>query len=69
MAGTTLQVVEVTNITAPHRLHHLRQGISRLRCGQQVKVVGHQHPGMNGHAKFFGVDAQQVEQCLILGYS
>jgi hypothetical protein len=50
-AGVAL--VEIAHITAPHRLHHLRQRLSRCRCGQQVKVVVHQHIGMDRHRQTY----------------
>ena len=45
-------------------LHHAGHTLISLRGCQQVKVIAHQHIGMNGHAKRAGLLVQQIQKSL-----
>ena len=58
--------IEIAHIAPAHRLHQLRQALRGLRRGQQMKMVAHQHIGMDSHVELSGVLQQQVQQGLVI---
>jgi hypothetical protein len=61
-----LGVIEKADVAASHGLHHLRQAGGGLGRGQQMKVVVHQHIGVDGNTELAGVLLQQVQHHLVV---
>jgi len=68
-AAAPVSPIDVLHIALSQRLHQLAQAVGCSRRQQQMHMIGHQAPGMDGATMFFGLLAEmiQVEAVIFLG--
>ena len=56
----SVRTVEVANILPAERLHHARYAIGCFRRNQEMNVIGHEDPGVDGDPALSGVFLEPI---------